>query len=82
MIPESSQEEALKILEACGTSWCNPDTCGVCKLHFHECEEDISCVGDEVDQHDIPTGREFSCAGARARLLLKKIKEHNSEWFD
>jgi hypothetical protein len=54
----------------CGISSDNPDTCGVCHLHFAECEEDQVCVGDEVNEHDIPIGRAPACPGARVRAVL------------
>jgi hypothetical protein len=57
----------------CGTSVDNPDTCGVCHLHFAECEADEWCVGDEVNEHDIPIGREPACPGARVRAALSVL---------
>jgi hypothetical protein len=56
----------------CGTNSDNPDTCGVCHLHFAECELDQVCVGDEVNEHDIPIEREPACPGARVRAVLSK----------
>ena len=64
-------EDLRTALAECGTSTYNPDTCGVCRLHFAECEAEQRAVGDVVDEHDIPVGREPACGGARARALLK-----------
>lgn len=68
--------EAYRVVQAardCGTHPVNDDTCGVCGLHFHECESEMRCVGDETDGRDIPIGREFACPGARVRLALKSM---------
>lgn len=48
------------------------DSCGVCHLHFEDCEEDLLAVlgPNESDDHDVPWGREYACAGARARRVL------------
>jgi hypothetical protein len=58
-------------LADCATNETNPDTCGVCGLHFAECEDEHRAVGDEHDSHDVPTGREPACPGARARVVLR-----------
>jgi hypothetical protein len=62
---------ALILLEKaafdCGTSSDNPDTCGVCHLHFAECEDDKYCVANE---NDILIGYEPACPGARVRAVL------------
>jgi hypothetical protein len=53
-------------LQDCAVDETNPDTCGVCGLHFADCDTDHRHVGD-------PDGPlEPACAGARARVLIKK----------
>jgi hypothetical protein len=67
----SATPALLAAAEECGTSWDNPDTCGVCHKHFDECEEEQHCVGDEfAPGRDIPLGREPACPGARVRAAL------------
>jgi hypothetical protein len=51
-------------LQDCAVDETNPDTCGVCGLHFTDCESDQRRVGDGPLEH--------ACAGARARVLIKK----------
>ena len=63
--------ELESVLEQCATHPVNSDTCGVCGEHFEDCEKDIVCIGDDADEHDIPTGRTFGCPGARARRVLE-----------
>ncbi len=63
-------------LAACGTSDVNPDCCGVCSKHFHECDQDkathqeypVSGRWDEAQMFP-------ACAGGRARVLLR-----STEW--
>jgi len=55
-----------RALEPCGTNTDNPDTCGVCHLHFHECFEDMAIDSDEPG-----ASRFFACPGARARMVLR-----------
>jgi hypothetical protein len=76
MARESAWKRLADASRDCGTSVDNPDTCGVCHLHFAECEADERCVGDEVNEHDIPIGREPVCPGARVRaaLLVLSVK--------
>jgi len=71
---------ALGVLEAlhalreaahdCGIDSNNPDTCGVCHKHFHECEQDRVWQDD-----DLPMTAENSlpgCPGARLRAVLAR----------
>ena len=62
-------------LKACGISRDNPDTCGVCGLHFADCEEE--CLVDEVDGTFFEIG--FACPGAVARQIVqeKPIEEED-----
>lgn len=62
------------VLETCGTSTDNPDTCGVCGKHFKECEEER--VAEEVETSDGTKLSDdgFACPGARARELLKETQ--------
>jgi hypothetical protein len=48
----------------CGTDEDNPDTCGVCHLHFTACETDRFC--DPTD--------DYVCPGARVRAALRAIE--------
>lgn len=53
------------------------DSCGICHKHFADCEEDQLAVPinkTEADV-DIPTGREYACAGARARRVLNRLPQ-------
>lgn len=62
-----------KAATAAGANQNNPDCCGVCGKHFAECEEDVFVVpaDDTENDLDIPTGREFACAGALIRAALR-----------
>lgn len=71
---EGKLTAVLTAASDCGTDVNNPDTCGVCRLHFAECEVDQYCVGDEVNEHDVPIGREPACPGARVRAALYGMK--------
>lgn len=75
---QSALSKLLDAAQDCGTNWDNPDTCGVCHLHFHECEEDQFCVDLPGEEHldlDIPNGREPACPGARLRITLEQYKQ-------
>jgi hypothetical protein len=62
-------KELATVLKDCGTNTDNPDTCGVCGKHFHECEEQKLC-DEELDGTLVDIG--FSCPGARAREILAR----------
>ena len=70
------REAALLVIDAareCGTSREHLDLCGVCGLHFPECEEDRVWRDDTP-----PMTRETSepgCAGARVRQALARYDE-------
>ncbi len=72
--PPSPQEINLlrkiaKAAEAAGTHEVNFDTCGVCGLHFEECEV------ERVSHDDAPGAETFpACAGARIRSALLELK--------
>jgi hypothetical protein len=53
------------------------DTCGVCGLHFHECEEEKSSHDDPPFNAD---NQFFSCAGARVRQALARHDETVENW--
>jgi hypothetical protein len=59
--------ELEAVLKDCGRHAVNADTCGVCKKHFKECEEDR--IADE-DRNGVLIDVGFACPGARARELL------------
>jgi hypothetical protein len=59
------------VLVDCGTDTSNPDTCGCCHRHFAECDAHERAVGNVVNEHDIPIGREPACPGGRARAVLR-----------
>ena len=59
-----------RALLACVVDEDNPDTCGVCKHHFAECEAYVR-VGDETT--------EKACPGARARELLRPSSKQTTQ---
>jgi hypothetical protein len=62
--PGETQRKIARLCEAledCAVNSCNPDTCGVCGKHFHECEAETH-YRDHVER--------FDCSGARARKAL------------
>jgi len=58
-------------LQDCGTSEDNPDTCGVCGLHFAECEADQR-IKPTAGVENPTVISQPACAGARARALLSR----------
>ena len=70
---EMERDRLIVALRDCAAHEVNADTCGVCGEHFTDCEAAQQCTDDEVDEHDISTGREPACPGARARVLLAAI---------
>ena len=66
-LEEKRTKELEKALAACGTHHVNADTCGVCGLHFEQCEEDrFYTAGPPFD----PAESKLACAGAVARQVL------------
>jgi hypothetical protein len=61
------------VLAECGTHHTCTDSCGVCELHFDECEHDLFAIAlDAADEKlEIPKGRGYACPGAKARALLE-----------
>ena len=59
---DQTPRELLARLRDCAVNEDNPDTCGVCRLHFTECEAEQRVVGEAT---------EAACAGARARETLR-----------
>jgi hypothetical protein len=69
---ESQLVELIEAAKEAAVHRINSDTCGVCGLHFHECEEDVC-------SDDFPITPEtkvyFSCAGARLRKVFVESKK-------
>ena len=62
--------EMLARLRDCAVNDDNPDTCGVCRLHFTECEAEQRVRGEVT---------EAACAGARARETLRPMGDVTKE---
>jgi len=72
---DTDMEAIVRAARACAISGNNPDTCGVCHKHFHDCEEEKSTHdGDNDVPYDDMTWF-FSCAGARVRQALARHDE-------
>lgn len=67
-------DDLVTVAHECGTNAENPDTCGVCKLHFAECEQDLFV---KVDEHDVPTCSRLVCPGARVRESMQAFEIEN-----
>jgi hypothetical protein len=68
-------EAIVRAARECAISFIG-DTCGVCGLHFHECEVE-RCSHD-----DLPFTEDnsfFECAGARVRAALARHDEATKE---
>ena len=68
-----SKQDYLSVLAECGTHHTCTDSCGVCKMHFNECEHDLFAVALDAEDEklEIPKGRGYACPGAKARALLE-----------
>jgi len=67
-------EAVVEAARPCGTHPVNDDTCGVCGLHFAECEAERASDDDSPDATTFP-----ACPGARVRLALAALSAKPSE---
>ena len=68
---DTAVEAIVRAARECAISDHNPDTCGVCHKHFHECEEEKSSHDDSLFNDNFF----FSCPGARVREALARHDE-------
>jgi hypothetical protein len=78
MTQEFTEAQLAQLIESAkeaAVSRHNPDVCGICGLHFNECEVD-TYFEDYDEETGKLVGKEFfSCAGARLRTVFVESKK-------